>query len=172
MTGRRTARSRAELERKLNIYRIVRYGMVIALFIVVIVALSGNRESKAVFDEVSAAVAGSISTDNAAKSPVRYLKKNFGLNAEDYEGVLIYTPTTNMHANEMLLIKLRDTSQADSVRAAIEERISSQLNIFEGYAPDEVNLLNNAIVDVRGNYIFYITDDNAQKADEVFRKSL
>ena len=85
---------------------------------------------------------------------------------------MIYTPTTNMHANEVLLIRLKDTRQADPVSAAIQERIESQRGIFQGYAPEEVGLLDNAVLDVQGNYILYIVDDNAAAVDEVFRSSL
>ena len=162
----------AKLGLQINIYRVIRYGLLLCLFVVVIVLLSRNRESKVPFETVSAAVAESIHTDNAMPGSDRFLKKYFGLNPDDYDGVMIYTPTTNMHANEVLLIRLKDTRQADPVSAAIQERIESQRGIFQGYAPEEIGLLDNAVLDVQGNYILYIVDDNAAAVDEVFRSSL
>ena len=116
----------------------IRYGLLLVFLIVVIVSLSGKGVSRKSFESVSAAVSSSIRTDKCIKDSERYLKKYFGLNADDYDGVLIYIPATNMYANEVLLIKLKDTSQADTVSAAIEKRIDSQINIFEGYAPLDV----------------------------------
>ena len=150
----------------------IRYGLLLVFLIVVIVSLSGKGVSRKSFESVSAAVSSSIRTDKCIKDSERYLKKYFGLNADDYDGVLIYIPATNMYANEVLLIKLKDTSQADTVSAAIEKRIDSQINIFEGYAPLEVALLKNAILDVRGNYILYVVEDDAAAIDEAFRGSL
>lgn len=86
--------------------------------------------------------------------------------------MLIYVPGTNMYANEALLIRLSDISQAESVRTAIEERIDTQREIFAGYAPEQTALLERAVVDVRGNYILYVTDDDADRIDEVFRSAL
>ncbi len=77
-----------------------------------------------------------------------------------------------MFANEALLVKLKDISQQEEIVTAIEERIESQLNVFEGYAPREVGLLEDAVVDVQGNYILYIVDGDAALVDEVFRSSL
>ena len=164
--------SESQIYSKINIYRIIRYGLTAVLIAAVIIMLSGNKESNASFDKVSSAVSGSITTDKAMKGTERYLKKNFGLNADDYDSVLIYIPATNMNANEMVLIKLKDVSQADSVQAAIENRIESQINIFEGYAPEATALLKNAILDVRGNYILYIVDSDAVRIDDAFRSSL
>ena len=157
---------------QINIYRIIRYGLIAALIVAVIIMLSGNKVSNASFEKVSGAVSGSITSDKMVKSTERYLKKNFGLNADDYEDVLIYILATNMYANEMVLIKLKDVSQADYVRETIESRIESQINIFQGYAPEATALLKNAILDVRGNYILYIVDSDAVRIDEAFRSSL
>lgn len=168
MTANRTANA----YNKLLIYRVVRYGLILLLVVIAILLLTRNKESSVPFDTVAANVRGSITSDQMQESPARYLKKNFGLSPEDYEGVMIYTPGTNMYANEVLLIRLKDTAQAESVEQAIRRRIESQIQIFEGYAPEPTALLQQAIVDVRGNYILYVTDAQANPIDEVFRKSL
>ena len=157
--------------RRINLYRIIRYGLVI-LLIVMIILFSGNRESKTPFDRMAASVSGHIQSDSMKQDELRYLKKYYGLNADDYEGVLIYTPATNMSACEALLIKLKSADQSDDVEAAIQSRIASQDQIFRGYAPEQVELLEQAVVDVQGNYVFYIVDDNAAQIDEVFRSGL
>lgn len=154
------------------LYLAIRYLLIAGLLVAVIVMLAGRRPSSVPFEQVSAEVAGRISSDHISKSSARYLKKNFGLNADDYDGVLIYTPNTNMSAEEVLLIRLKDLSQSDEVTGAIEERIASQYRIFEGYAPDQVALLDRSVVDVQANYILYIVGDDAGSIDEVFRKSL
>lgn len=167
-----TAHRNRDIQRHIFLYRVIRYGLILFLIVMAIILLTGNRESSASFESVSSKVQASITSDLMQESPVRYLKKNFGLDPADYDGVLIYTPSTNMHANEVLLVKLKSTAQADMVEQAIRERIDSQIHIFEGYAPEETALLQNAVVDVRGNYILYVTDSQADSIDEVFRNSL
>jgi len=160
------------LNGRILLFRIVRYGLLLLLVVAGVLLLTRNRTSNVPFETVSARLQESIDSDHMTKEQVRFLKKFYGLNAEDYEGVLIYVPGTNMYANEVLLIRLSDTSQADSVREAIEERIDTQHNIFAGYAPEQTALLEQSVVDVQGNYVLYVTDYDADRIDEVFRSAL
>ena len=155
-----------------NLYRVIRWCLVIILAVVIIVSLARKKESRVPFETVSASVSAHIQSEKMEHNAERFLKKYYGLNASDYDGVLIYTPAESMFANEAVLVKLKDASQADEVVAAIEDRIKSQLNVFEGYAPREVSLLEDAVLDVQGNYILYIVDGDATAVDEVFRSSL
>ena len=154
------------------IYFVIRYGLLLALIVVVIISATGNRESNAPFEKVSSAVSAQVTSDGMEKAESRYLKKIYGLNAGDYEDVMIYIPANGMSAEELLLIRLSSSAQSDEVLEAIQERIDSQYNVFEGYAPEQVAILERAIVDPRGNYILYISGEDAEKADEVFRNSL
>lgn len=46
-----------------------------------------------------------------------------------------------MSAREFIIVKFKDHSQQDAFKETIEKRISSQKCIFEGYAPDQAELL-------------------------------
>ena len=54
------------------------------------------------------------------------VKRLYGLNPSDFDGCLLYYPQTNMEAEELLLLKLRDTSQQEAVRAAVEARLETR----------------------------------------------
>ena len=123
-------------------------------------------------DEVKPAVVSLFENDNAQESTDRYFKKYYGLNASDYENVVLYFPITNMDAEELLIVKLKDTSQADTVKAACETRQQTQIGIYEGYAPEQLSLCENAIIDVQGNYVLYVVHADAAQIDAAFRASL
>ena len=99
-------------------------------------------------------------------------KKFYGLNASDYEGVTLYAPETNMNAQELLIVKLKDSSQAEAVTKAINSRLETQKSSFEGYGIEQFDMLENHILDVQGNFILYIVHPDAAKADQAFRNSL
>ena len=169
MNGRANKRS---LLLKGRIYLVIRYGLILALVVAVIIFAAGKKESSASFVNVAGAISAKAMSGEMEKAESRYLKKIYGLNAGDYEDILIYVPATNMSAQELLLIKLSSSSQEDEVLDAISRRIDSQLNIFEGYAPEQVAMLEQAITDPQGNYILYVSGENAESIDEVFRNSL
>ncbi len=150
----------------------IRIAMVVLLIIFVIVLGSDKKSSSADMADVSGAVISSIDMSSVQEAGSLDLKKFYGLTASDYEDVVFYSPVTNMDAEELLIIKLKDTSQADAVEEAINKRLQTQKNSFEGYGAEQTALLQDHILDVQGNYILYVVNANASRADEAFRNSL
>ena len=162
-----------ELKNGVSILAPIRLGMIVLLIVFVIFLQLGDKVSAAAMADVESAVTGSISMDAVEKSTARMFKNFYGLNASDYDSVVLYAPKTNMDAQELLIVKLADTSQAEAVAEAIEERRETQKNTFEGYAPEPYDMLeNHSILDVRGNYILYVVHEDAAAADKAFKDSL
>ena len=155
-----------------NILQLASIIMVAALIAVIISLSSGAAESKKEMNEVAPALVRLFSNDKSAESNDSTFKKYYGLNAADYDAVVLYFPLTNMDAEEMLIVKLKDTSQAEAVRAAMEKRQQTQIGIYEGYAPEQLSLCENGIIDVQGNYVLYVVHPDASKIDEAFRAGL
>ena len=107
-----------------------------------------------------------------AESTARFLKKYYGLNAEDYDGVLLYAPVTNMDAEELLLIKCKDLSQTESVKEAIEKRQLTKATTFDGYAPEQYDLCQNYILDEQGTFLLFVISPNAIEIDQEFKDFL
>ncbi len=150
----------------------VRILMVVALLAFIIVLLRGDKTSTADIDDVAAAVTAQLDLSNVQEGTNSDLKKYYGLSASDYEGVVYYAPVSNMDAEELLIIKLKDTSQADTVESAIQSRLETQKNTFDGYGVEQYNLLEKSVLDVKGNYILYVVHADASKADQAFKNSL
>ena len=87
--------------------------------------LSANRESRAAFSDVQEAVISAADLTPMAEGDNQTFKRLYGLSASDYENVLLYYPTTNMGAEELLLIQLKDLSQQQAVKDAIESRLDT-----------------------------------------------
>ena len=150
----------------------IRIAMVAVLLVFMIYLQMGAKESDAAIGDVAGAVVNTLDTSTMEESANRKFKKFYGLNAGDYEGVVLYAPISNMDAEELLIVKLKNSSQADTVRAAIEKRLETQKSSFEGYGIEQYDLLENHILDIRGNYILYVVQSDANKALQAFRDSL
>ena len=126
---------------------------------VVFLVVSFRQEpvSSAAFEDVASAVTASIDLSALQEGSVQMVKRLYGLNPSDFDGCLLYYPQTNMEAEELLLLKLRDTSQQEAVRAAVEARLETQKTSFDGYGLEQYDLLtNHSILDIRGNYVLFI----------------
>ncbi len=150
----------------------IRILMVVALLAFIIVLQRGDKTSTADIGDVATAVTAQLDLSSVQEGSNSDLKKYYGLSATDYEGVVYYAPVSNMDAEELLIIKLKDTSQADTVKSAIQSRLETQKNTFDGYGVEQYNLLEKSVLDVKGNYILYVVHADASKADQAFKNSL
>lgn len=155
------------------VFVIIRILMVAALIgAVVFFVFLKQQDSSVPFAEVKKNVSAAVSSDRMELSTARFLKKYYGLNADDYDGVLLYSPLTNMDAEELLLIKCKDTSQVESVKNAILERQKTKETTFEGYAPEQYDLCQNYILGEQGTYLFLVISPDAEELYKVFKESL
>ena len=61
---------------------------------------------------------------------------------------------------------------AQEVTDALNERIETRLDAFEGYAPEEAKKLENANQSVRGEFIFFAVSSQAEDYRAAFDRSL
>ena len=57
-------------------------------------------------------------------------KRLYGLNANDFADVRLYVGESNMDVEELLIVKLKDTSQSESIQSAVTARVEKQLKSF------------------------------------------
>ena len=131
---------------------------------VVFLVVSFRQEpvSSAAFEDVASAVTASVDLSALQEGSVQMVKRLYGLNPSDFDGCLLYYPQTNMEAEELLLLKLRDTSQQEAVRAAVEARLETQYDL----------LTNHSILDIRGNYVLVVVHKDAAAVQQAFRGAL
>ena len=155
------------------LYEIGRWVAVIAGLVILLVLFGGNSVSGADPQEVAQAVTDVIDMENMQLADNQMVKRFYGLDPADYEGCVLYYPNTNMMAEEVLIVKLKDVSQQQTVSDAIEARLQTQKNTFEGYGVEQFDLLtNHAVVELRGNYVLFVVSDHAEAARKAFRGAL
>lgn len=155
------------------LYEIARWSAAVAAVISLIWMFGGNTVSNADPAEVAEAVVETIDMENMLEADNQLIKRFYGLDPASFEGCILYYPTTNMMAEEVLIVKLKDMSQQAQVRAAIEKRIETQKTTFEGYGVEQFELLtNNAVIEVRGNFILFIVNADSAEAQKAFLKAI
>ena len=150
----------------------VKWAAFAVLIIMLINTKASARPSKTGFDMMKAAVTKDADLDNTKESDMLLLKRFYSLDSSEYDGAVYYSPKTNMGAEELVLIRLKDASQKDQVMEAYNARIRTQLNSFEGYGVDQTELLKNAVCDCAGNYCLLYVGARADKVQSAFRKAL
>ncbi len=152
-----------------ELFKYITVAVILAYVVLIMIFASGSTKE---FSEVAKGVEASLDTENLVKQDNQALKRYYGLNSADYDGVLFYSSSSSMSAEEVLMIKVKDDGQVQGVRDAISARLASRKNDFDGYAPKQVQLLNSAQLKVRGDYIFLAVAPKADEYLSAFSKSL
>ena len=154
-------------------YSIARWAIVVAVVLSLGVGGGSGSISKADPQEVAEAVTAELDMSQMLLGDNQLIKRFYGIDPAQYESCILYYPTTNMMAEELLIVKLRDVSQQEAVRKAAEKRIETQKTTFEGYGVEQFEMLtNNAVIEVRGNYVLFVVSPTASAAQKAFLKAL
>lgn len=151
---------------------ILKWGAAFLILVYMVLLLLYTSGSTKPFDEVAALVEEQLDKESLVRQDAQALKRYYGLNSADYEGVLYYSAEFSISALEVLLIEVKADQQVQEVRDAIEERLESRKNTFEGYAPEQAQLIEQAQIQVRGRFIFLAVSPDADNYVAAFTKGL
>lgn len=151
------------------LYEILRWAVLAVAVVSLMIRFGGDTVSNADPADVEAAVVAEIDMTNMLQGDNKMIKRFYGLDPAAFEACILYYPTTNMMAEELLIVKLSDVSQQEMVRSAVEARIATQKNTFEGYGVEQFEMLShNAVVEVRGNYVLFVVNAASAEAQKAF----
>ncbi|MGM9946523.1 DUF4358 domain-containing protein [Floccifex sp.] len=156
----------------MNKYQIVKIIISILLITFVLTQFKQPGTSNVPFEEVSQKTIEKIDMTELVQQDNLAIKRFLSLNPESYEAIVYYKNADPMKAQEFVLVKFSDTSQAVDFKLMMEQRIENQKNVFDGYIEEQSQLLKKATIDVRGNYAFYCVSENCMEVDQSFKNSL
>lgn len=146
--------------------------LLILLFVYIGILFSMKSGSRKPFAEIADPVAQQAAHEKLIKAEDLDLKKYYGLNAKDYRGADLYLSESAMGVEEILLIKAENDEQMEAAQQAAEKRLSVQKNNFKGYGVEQTKLLEHAVLEVKGNYLFLAVSGRASELREIFLDAL
>ena len=173
-TGRRPVRRSRSVSHHAGspiIFTVLKVICLAALVFFLYTKMSGSRLSTVTFADMQSAVTGAADMATMQEADNQMIKRLYGLDPSLYDGVCLYYPLTNMGAEELFLLKLKDTSQQDEVRSAIEGRLATQKKSFEGYGIEQSAMLNRIVYEVRGNYAIFVSADDTAPMKNAFDRT-
>lgn len=137
----------------IDLLNVLKYLMVLVFLAYIVFLVSRESADDVPVKTLQENVMKAGTEEGMTKGTTQDLKRYYGLNAQDYDGVALYIPNDVMSVNELLIIKLKDESQAEQVEAAAKERLKTQKTSFEGYGAKQTKLLESAVLDTKGEYV-------------------
>ncbi|SDT53134.1 protein of unknown function [Paenibacillaceae bacterium GAS479] len=96
------------------------------------------------------------------------LRKLYGIEADVIEDFVLYTATSNVKADELAIIKVKNASETASVMEQIKQRIQAQTVKFKDYRPKEYYLIEKHVLRSKGPFVLFTVSENVDRIEEAF----
>ncbi len=131
-----------------------------------------TKSSATPFDAMARTAQEAADLSNTVQGDNQMVRRLYGFSPSDYDGVLLFCPKTNMGAEELLLVKLKDESQEEGVLSAIGKRLETQLASFNGYGVDQTEMLEKSVTYSEGGYCLFCSGSDPVKVKNAVRNAL
>ena len=124
------------------------------------------------FGKLQADVEKAMDLSDMKQGDARMLRRFYDLNAGELAHWVLYTASDNMAVEELLLVECTSPEQAEQVLEAAWNRKETQVKNFEGYGPEQVQLLNGCVIRRDGSYVLFAVSDRVSDIKKAYRKDL
>ena len=154
-------------DRGLKMAKIVLLALPVIMFWMILRGSAGEVDFSLLREDVEQAVG----LTGMKQGDARLLRRFYGLNGEELENWTLWTAEDNMAVEELLLAECESEEQAEQVRQAAEARVETQKKNFEGYGPEQVQLLDDSVIRTKGTCVLFVVSAQARQAEDAFEKA-
>lgn len=156
----------------MNKLRIKEAACVVVLLVFILVLSTQNKQSSADLQSVFDAVSGAVDVSALEDCAESRFKKEFGLDAQEFDDVRYLASDDVMEVRELLLVKLPQDNDGQVLLDRIKARVNDKAELFAGYAPEQSGYLESYVLLQRSGYVLYVVSDTPDEAVRAFKKAL
>ncbi|HDR7950552.1 TPA: DUF4358 domain-containing protein [Bacillus toyonensis] len=163
----------------INLLKLFNIKFVITIIVCTITlgALSGCFGKKENVNNLSATEIGEkikqvANLEEMKKGDSKKLQKLYNINTDEIESFVLYTAPTNIKADEIATIKVKDMKNVKNIKEKILSRIEKKSKSFKDYLPDEYFLIEKHVLKTKDDYILLAISKDADKIEKTFDKIL
>lgn len=145
--------------------------LIVLLAVMLAFLIRGSRR-KIDFETVKENVLGAMDTSQMNAGDAQLLRRLYGLNSGEVKNWILYTSADNMAVEELLLVECASDTQTEQVEQAAAERADAQKNNFEGYGPEQVQLIEKSVLRVESPYVLFVISENAEQVKDAFVRGM
>lgn len=138
--------------------------VVIALIIGLVVWI--NRENANIQIDINALgeriLESGAFSDELAKIDSEITMNSYGFTSDEISELLSFEGS-GATSEEIVILKVNDKSNLNSVKEKINTRLAERKEAFEDYLPEEVFKIDNHILEVKGNYVIMCISNNSNE---------
>ncbi|EJL20558.1 DUF4358 domain-containing protein [Brevibacillus sp. BC25] len=150
---------------------------VLLMFAIGMGVLAGCSNDGGTSEELSAAEVGeriqqTVSFQDMKQGDLEKLQKLYQIEAGKVEDFILYTASSNVKADELAIIKVKDASDTENVKVNIQQRIEAQTIKLKDYRPEEYFLIEKHVLKTKGQFVLFAVSKEVDQIESVFDEAL
>ncbi|GAB0169858.1 DUF4358 domain-containing protein [Lysinibacillus sp. CTST325] len=152
---------------------------VITIFIctitlVVLSGCSGKQETSGNLSaiEIGEQIGHATNLEEMKEGDNKKLQKLYNINTDEVENFVLFTAPTNIKADEIAVIKVKDMKNIDNMKEKILNRIEKKSKSFKDYLPEEYFLIEKHVLKTKDSYILLAISKDSDEIEKTFDKAL
>lgn len=146
--------------------------MLVCILVFLIRAAVPEQYAQVTVKEFETQITPDTSDGQIKRSDGNGLRKYYGIQPEQLDGFMLYAPGEHMSVQELLIIKSGSGEVLEQCETAVQERLAAQKKSFSGYGTEQMALLEKAVIEQKGEYLFFGVGDDAAKWQKQFEKMI
>lgn len=155
-----------------RLIQLAKIGLIIVLLGLMAVSLKTARYSQKPFETVLKNTLVNVDMDKYPQKDILSLRRYFGLDPAMFENSAFYRTDDAMDAQEIVLVHFDNAQAGQTFAQKAKERQKAQTTTYEGYAPDQFAMMQNARLVVEDNYALYVVGPQSDQIVSQFEKAL
>lgn len=139
-----------------------------ALLILGLAGILRGGGKKASFEDLTARALEEMDLEQLKPGDEQMLRRLYGLNAGELKNWELYISRDNMDVEELLLVEAGTLEQLKQVEQAAQKRVEVQENNFEGYGPEQLQLLKKSVIRTEGSYLLFVVAEEPEAVKSSF----
>lgn len=95
------------------------------------------------------------------------IAKILGVDQAAYTNAKVYISSSGATPEEIACFEATSSSTATTIEASLRARITAQTNTFTDYKPEQAPKLQNAVLKVKGNCVYFVVSGDSAKAETI-----
>lgn len=138
--------------------------ILIILSVALMIFMVGCSSKDVSLDDIKDKLKDTIDFSTFSKEEeISYLKDTFDFDTERIESYEMYGPQTNLNTNAVLLLRLKNASDASEFKEKIDAYKENLVKIYKDYAPDQAKLVEDSVYEEHGKTIVLVISDKSEE---------
>lgn len=118
--------------------------------------------------EIDEKIKQSVDVSSLSEGDIDKLKKLYDVDESEIEEFVLYTAQSNIEADEITVIKVKEDSKVTDIKNKILKRVEKQSESFKDYLPDEYYVIEKHVLKTKGKYILLAISEDAEEIEGIF----